>query len=128
MFVIQDDDQPGMAGMLIARIHLLFSFTDYEVNEVRQAVQCALVSWFLPASDQRDPDTGMWTVEPEGTRLHTPVQVIPLKSIARGAHLLPKYGVGILPDHITHLNALDEFQAYFVNPYIDHHCHEFLAE
>jgi hypothetical protein len=90
--------------------------------------QCSVVSWFLPASDQRDPDTGMWTVKPEGTRMRRPVQVIPLKSIARGAHLLPKYGVGILPDYITHINALDEFQTYFVNPYIDHHCHEFLSE
>ena len=39
-----------------------------------------------------------------------------------------KYGVGILPDYITHINALDEFQTYFVNPYIDHHCHKFLSE
>lgn len=128
VFVIQDEDKPGMAGMLIARIHLLFSFTDYGVDEGGEIVQCALVSWFLPTSDQRDPDTGMWTVEPEGTRLHQPVQVIPLKSIARGAHLLPKYGVGVLPDRITYLNALDEFQTYFINPYIDHHCHEFLAD
>lgn len=127
VFVIQDEDQPGMGGMLIARVLLLFSFTDYEYDEEGQAVQCALVSWFLPASDQRDPDTGMWTVKPEGTRLHRPVQVIPLKSIARGAHLLPKYGVGVLPDYITYVNSLDEFQTYFVNPYIDHHCHEFLS-
>jgi hypothetical protein len=28
VFVVQDEDQPGMRGMLIARIHLLFSFTD----------------------------------------------------------------------------------------------------
>lgn len=128
VFVVQDEDQAGMRGMLIARIHLLFSFVDYETDEGGQTVQCALVSWFLPASDQRDPDTGMWTVKPEGTQMRRPVQVIPLKSIARGAHLLPKYGVGILPDYITHINALDEFQTYFINPYIDHHCHEFLSE
>ena len=65
VFVVQDEDQPGMQGMLIARIHLLFSFTDCGADD--ETVQCALVSWFLPASDQRDPDTGMWTVEPEGT-------------------------------------------------------------
>jgi hypothetical protein len=128
VFVVQDEDQPGMRGMLIARVHLLFSFTDCGADDCGETVQCALVSWFLPASDQRDPDTSMWTVEPEGTRRHQPVQVIPLKSIARGAHLLPKYGIGMLPDYITHINALDEFQAYFVNPYIDHHCHEFLSE
>ena len=91
-------------------------------------MQCALVCWFLPASNQQDPNTGMWTVKPEGTQGHQPVQVIPLKSIARGAHLLPKYGIGLLPDNITYLNALDNFKEYFVNPYIDHHCHDFLSD
>ncbi len=67
VFVVEDEDKPGMQGMLIARIHLLFSFTDYETNsEGGDLIQCALVSWFLPASGQRDPDTGMWTVKPEG--------------------------------------------------------------
>jgi hypothetical protein len=55
-------------------------------------------------------------------------QVIPLKSIAHGAHLLPQYGVGLLPDYISHTNALDEFQTYFINDYIDHHYHEFLSD
>jgi len=128
VFVVQDENEPGMKGMLIAQVRLLFSFMDRETAEQGKPVQCALVNWFLPASDQRDPDTGMWTVKPEGTRRHRPVQVIPLKSIARGAHLLPKYGVGSLPDNITHLNDLNNFKEYFVNPYIDHHCHEFLSE
>ena len=42
---------------------------DYEIidGDEEPEVQCALVSWFLPASNQRDPDTGMWMVKPEGT-------------------------------------------------------------
>ena len=55
-----------------------------------------------------------------------PVQVIPLKSIAQGAHLLPKYGSRFLPITILHINALDVFQAYILNPYIDHCRHKFL--
>ena len=127
-FVVEDENQPGMQGMHTVQIRPLFSFTDYETSEGGEQIECALVSWFVPASNQRDPDAGMWTVKPEGMRRHRPVQVIPLKSIARGAHLLPKYGVGMLPDYITHLNALDAFHTYFVNPYIDHHCHEFLSD
>lgn len=127
VFVVQDEAQAGMRGMLIARIHLLFSFID-EDSDAGATVPCALVSWYLPVSNDRHPDTGMWLVKPEGTRASQPVQVIPLKSIARGAHLLPNYGVGILPEYITHINALDEFKSYFVNPYIDHHCHEFLSD
>ncbi|KAF8157500.1 hypothetical protein BJ912DRAFT_866975 [Pholiota molesta] len=125
VFVVQDEAQVGMRGMLIARVRLLFSFIDEDDGIV---VPCALVSWYLPASDERDPDTGMWLVKPEGTRMSQPVQVIPLKSIARGAHLLPNYGIGLLPEYITYTNALDEFETYFVNPYIDHHCHEFLSD
>ena len=117
-----------MLGMLIACVLLLFSFMDHEVAKQGETVQCALISWFLPASNQRDPDTGMWTVKPEGTQRYRPTQVIPLKSIARGAHLLSKYGVGQLLNNITYLNTLDNFQVYFVNPYIDHHCHEFLSD
>ena len=86
------------------------------------------MSWFVPASDQHDPDTGMWTVKPEGMQRHRPVQVIPLKSIVRGAHLLPKYSVGMLPNYIMHINALNAFHTYFMNPYIDHQCHEFLSD
>jgi hypothetical protein len=125
VFVVQDEGRPGMAGLLVARIHLFFSFVDDVDGET---VPCALVSWFVPASNHRDPDTGMWIVEAEGTHRQRPTQVIHLKSIARGAHLLPKYGVGRIPDYITYVNSLDEFQTYFVNPYIDHHCHEFLSE
>ena len=31
-------------------------------------------------------------------------------------HLLPKYGVGPLPDHISYVNSLDAFKTYFVDP------------
>ena len=79
VFVIQDEDKPGMQGMLIAWLHLLFSFIDDDDGET---VPCTLVSWFVPSQDHTDPDTGMWVVQPEGTRARRPVQVIPLQSIA----------------------------------------------
>ncbi|KAF9053428.1 hypothetical protein BJ165DRAFT_1571490 [Panaeolus papilionaceus] len=125
VFVVQDEDKPGMEGLLVARLHLLFSFYDDFTEEV---IPCALVSWFVLAQPRPDRETGMWVVKPEGTRQHRPVQVVHLKSIARGAHLFPQYGVGALPDHISYHNSLDEFKSYLVNPYIDHHCHEFLTK
>ena len=72
VFVVEDEDQPGMAGMLIARLRLLFSFVDAADGEV---IPCALVSWFVPAQEECDPETRMWTVEPEGTWACRPVQV-----------------------------------------------------
>ena len=126
VFIVQDAawEEPRMQGMLIAQIHLLFSFMDSN----SKTVQCALISWFLPVSNDRDPDTNMWAFKPKGIQHHQPIQVIPLKGIVRGAHLLPKYGVGLLPNSVTYINALDMFQVYFVNPYIDHHCHKFLSD
>ena len=101
-----------MEDMLVAQVHLLFSFVDEDSND-GEMVPCALVvSWFIMDSGECDCDTGMWMVKPEGTQRDRPVQVIPLKSIARGAHLLPKYGIGFLPDYITYINALSEFQVY----------------
>jgi hypothetical protein len=125
VFIVQDEDRAGMEGLLVARVHLFFSIVDEYDGET---VPCALVSWFIPDQDHCDPNTRMWTMRPEGTCRRQPVQVIPLKSIARGAHLLPQYGVGLLPDYISHTNELDEFQTYFINDYIDHHCHEFLSD
>ncbi|KAF7762482.1 hypothetical protein Agabi119p4_9075 [Agaricus bisporus var. burnettii] len=124
VFVVVDEDEAGMRGMLVARIHLLFAFTNDEAMDAPETHQCALVSWFVPCSDEPDAETGMWAVKPEGT---PELQVISLKTIARGAHLLPKYGFGSLPDYVNHNNSLDLFQEYFVNPYIDYHCHEFLS-
>ena len=40
VFVVQDDDLPGMQGMLIARVRLLFSFMDNEATEQGETVQC----------------------------------------------------------------------------------------
>ncbi|KAF9549689.1 hypothetical protein CPC08DRAFT_769029 [Agrocybe pediades] len=124
VFVVEGDASQGMKGLLVARVRLLFSFFD---DYTRKTVPCALVSWYVPAQRRKDPETQMWVVKPEGKPNQRPVQVIHLKSIARGAHLLPRYGVGRLPDYISYVNSLDEFQTYFVNPYIDHHCHEFLS-
>ena len=51
-FVVEDDTKPGISGMAIVRIKLLFSF-DY--NEVHYP--CVLVEWFDRV--RRDHMTGM---------------------------------------------------------------------
>lgn len=64
VFVVQDEDQAGMEGLLVAQVHIFFSIVDeYD----RETVPCALVSWFISDQDYHDPNTHMWTVRPEGT-------------------------------------------------------------
>ena len=76
----------------------------------------------------KDPDTGMWVVQPEyepGNGCCT-LSIISLDCIVRAAHLLPVYGTSFLPEDFHFSDSLGVFRAYFVNPYIDHHSHEFL--
>lgn len=46
--------------------------------------------WLLP--NGVDDDTGMWVAKPECVGSHRTLEVIPLDSVARAAHLLPVYG------------------------------------
>jgi hypothetical protein len=111
------NDEPGILGMEVARVLLLFSFsyrnTDYE---------CALVNWFDRNSDTPDPTVDLFKVIPDRER----VQVIDLDSIVRASHLLPVFGKGLIPMyHFEH--TLDAWDGYYVNKYADHHTHELLS-
>lgn len=122
VFVVLDESQVGMKGMEIGRVLLFFSFHYH-----RQTFSCALINWFIH-DEEPDRDTGMWTVQLERNQRGQPtVEVIDVDAIARGAHLLPVYGSSRLPDDFSHHNALDSFNSFFVNHFIDHHAHEFIA-
>ena len=112
-----------MHGMVIGRVKLFFSFYFH-----RKDWSCALVNWFNRQSDKPDSDTGLWVVELElGGNGKAVVEVVTLDSIARGAHLLPVYGEGFLPEKFDFRDSLDAFDSYFVNAHIDHHAHKFLT-
>ena len=122
VFVVVDDSRPGMEGMEIGRVLLFFSFEYRHKN-----VSCALINWFVHG-DVRDPDTGMWTVRQEFDRRGEPtLEVIHLDSIAWAAHLLPIYGQSRVPEDFDYHAALDTYNSFFVNHYIDHHAHEFIG-
>jgi hypothetical protein len=121
VFVETDSERSGMAGLTIARLLLLFSFKDRDIQ-----YPCALVHWLVPG-DTPDPETGMWVVQPEYEGIgRRSLAIIKLDCIARAAHLIPVYGSTILPEDFHFSDTLDSFRAYFVNPYVDHHSHEFL--
>ncbi|KAJ7802465.1 hypothetical protein B0H14DRAFT_2385472, partial [Mycena olivaceomarginata] len=50
-----------------------------------------------------------------------------LPCLLRGAHLIGVYGTAALPEDFHFSDSLDAFNIYFVNPYADHHMHEFLS-
>lgn len=124
VFVVLDGDQPGMLGMVIARVFLFFSFS-YRHKDF----SCAFVQWFIRESDEPDEDTGMWIIHPESDHRGQPsFAVIDTDTIARGAHLLPIYGADRVPEDFDYSLALQSFKSFFVNEYVDHHSHEFLSD
>ncbi|KAJ7183927.1 hypothetical protein C8R46DRAFT_1159216 [Mycena filopes] len=120
--VLVDVGAPIMRGLVIGRVLLFFSFDFAE-----RSFECALVNWFVPVGDAPDPDTGMWVVELEHHRRVPTLAIIPVDSIARGAHLIGVYGRAALPEDFHFSDSLDAFNTYFVNPYADHHMYELLA-
>ena len=112
-----------MHGLLVARVLLFFSFYD---PKLCKEIPCALVNWFVPASEHRDPGTGMWVLKPEILAGKLPLEVIHLDTILRGAHLLPQYGSGFLPEDFYFTDSLDAFKGYFVNHFVDYHAHELI--
>ncbi|KAH8983439.1 hypothetical protein EDB92DRAFT_1890569 [Lactarius akahatsu] len=117
-FVVEDDTKPGMLGMAVVRVQLLFSFIYEDVY-----YPCALVEWFTKVGCDRA--TGLWVVRPDimrGKRVRT---VVHLDCFLRAAHLIPVYGNGrVIPLDFHYTYSLDAFHSYYVNKYIDHHANE----
>ena len=68
--------------------------------------------------------TGMWKVEPEFDLEGEPLYaIIHLDTMIRAAHLIGEPN-GPIPANITHITALDTFDPFYVNKYIDHHAYE----
>lgn len=119
-FVNSHPELEGMRGLDVVRILLFFSFI-YE----DKVYPCALVRWFSLLNNERDEDTGMWTVQPEATADGEPVtSVIHLDCVLRAAHLIPIYGHSTVPRAMSLHNTLDAFPAFYVNKYADHHAFE----
>ena len=108
---------------MVARVLLFFSFYD---PKLRKELPCALVNWFVPTSEYPDPGTGMWILKPKILAGKPTLEVIHLDTIVRGAHLLPQYGSGFLPEDFHYTHSLDAFKLYFVNHFLDYHVHELI--
>jgi hypothetical protein len=114
----------GMRGMDVGRVFLFFSI---HFHGVRHA--CALIHNFSLVGDAPDTDTGLWIVRPRfnAARQHR-MRVVSLNRIRRSTLLLPVFGTSAIADldELDFPSTLDVFQSFFVNPYADHHSHEFV--
>lgn len=117
---VGNSENVGMEGLLVARIYLFFRFSYGGIN-----YPCALVHWYS-MSDEPEPDTGLWVVQPETTHQGMRhASVIHVDSIVRGAHLLPRFPSDLpVYREINYMNALDIYASFYVNKFIDHHAFE----
>ncbi|KII89352.1 hypothetical protein PLICRDRAFT_109924 [Plicaturopsis crispa FD-325 SS-3] len=122
VFAEKDRNIPGVQGLHVLRVLLLFSFT---FNDV--VYPCALVEWFSLVGDVPDEDTGLWVVKPDlDHRGKRDVSVVHLDSILRSAHLIPVFGNRPIPIDFHHTYSLDSFDSFYVNKWADHHAHEII--
>ena len=94
VYIVNDAESEGFAGLLVARLNLFFSFS-FEGTIYR----CALVQWFSTYGDSPCEDTGLWRVEPDcDARGRRRSLVIHIDTILRSAHLI---GVAASQDFYT---------------------------
>ncbi|KAH7904887.1 hypothetical protein BJ138DRAFT_1118986 [Hygrophoropsis aurantiaca] len=119
VFLNIDPELRGMRGLEIARVLCFFSF---ELNSV--TYPCAIIHWFDKLDDAPDEDTGMWMVKKALTDNTPNISVVHIDTIYRAAHLIPIYGNKYVSPTINFHQSLDEFGAFYVNKYADHHAFE----
>ncbi|KAF8257099.1 hypothetical protein EI94DRAFT_1774628 [Lactarius quietus] len=111
----------GMKGMEIGCVLAFFSFKYRHKNFC-----CMLINWFVHA-DECDPDTGMWVVKQDFNHCGKPtIEDIHLDYTAWAAHLLPIYGQSRIPEEFEYHTALDTYNSFFINHYVDYHAHKFI--
>ncbi|KAI0287323.1 hypothetical protein BC826DRAFT_917322, partial [Russula brevipes] len=120
VFVEYDTKFNGMRGLEVVRVLAFMSFVSDDI-----VYPCALVQWFTHLSEEPDELTGMWMVQADRFADGSPViSVIHTDCIIRGAHLIPIFGKDFIPTNVHFSESLDNFAAFYVNRFIDHHAFE----
>jgi hypothetical protein len=121
VLVKHGDDADGMCGMLVRRVKIFCSF---KYGTVRYL--CTLVKWFVHSSNQPDPVTGMWIVEPYMNSCDRACGLVHLDAVIRGCQLIGVYGDEFLPVDFDFTYSLDSFRQFYVNRWVDYHSHEYI--
>ncbi|KAJ8473947.1 hypothetical protein ONZ51_g7542 [Trametes cubensis] len=107
VFINRNSALPGLLGMDVGRVKAFISFKR--------------------VGSSPEEDTGMWIVKPAMLRGRLPLlSVIHVDTIYRAAHLVGVSMNKAIPLEVDHHNALDYFDSFYVNKYIDHNAFELL--
>jgi hypothetical protein len=119
--LVKVDDREGFLGMSVARIKAFMV-----IRHDMIPYETCLVEWYRPVADTPHSSTGLWIVEPElDIHGNSSADVIHTDCIVRPCHLIGVCGDQCLPRDLSEATpALDVFQSFYVNHYIDYHAHE----
>ncbi|KAF8489264.1 hypothetical protein F5888DRAFT_1622210, partial [Russula emetica] len=80
----------------------------------------AYVEWFSPVPAVREPQHLMFKVSRSIQGGRRSASIIPVDSIVRSIHLIPRFG-SVTPHDWNAYNVLDNCQSFYINPFIDLH-------
>ena len=124
VFIKLKNGEPGMHGLRIGWVHLLFVIKASRTLEY----PCVLVTDYNTVGDGPDKDTGMWQVKRAvNPWSHHPVYSLAhLNEICHAAHLIPVFkSKAQVPKNVLPDFTLDTHQGnFYVNKYVGHHAFE----
>jgi len=78
----------------------------------------AYVEWFTPLPARPEPKHLMYKVSKMMSQGCRCADIIPVKSILRSVHLIPRFGP-VMPQEWSTFTVLDKCHTFYVNPFTD---------
>ena len=78
----------------------------------------AYVEWFTPIPAAAEPNHLMYKVSRSIQGGQRSASIIPVDSMVRSIHLLPRFGP-IIPREWNAFTVLDKCQTFYINPFVD---------
>jgi hypothetical protein len=105
-------------GLRVAQMRVIFALPDHLHRNHSLPQYLAYIEWFNPLRSP-DPDSGLRFVTRSSHHNQRIAEVVPLRDIVLGCHLIPKFGTKFSPAKWNHLEILDNWKTFSLNKYID---------
>ena len=111
-------------GHRIAQVRIVFQIPQRYIKEVFPSTDAmppthlAYVEWFTPLPAMPEPKHLMYKVSRMMSQGCRCASIIPVKSILRSVHLIPRFGP-VTPQEWKTFTILDQCHTFYVNPFTD---------